>query len=618
MNHAKISSQIARWPAICAILALLSGAACSDDGGPNSANPTDGSEMSYGDMHAPDMTIEEDLYCPPEEMGEEPDDLLSPGRRLRRAALVLRGAPPALAELEAMEAAPDPDAFVDAFIDEAMQDPAFYRVLVESGREWFNMPPAPRTADAPEYGLPQQRVVKPCAEDTVNAGMLHYNRQDYDDGDSCDNPDAPKHTLEPWWAPGTQVTLVGSAANTSPTGKLRLNSQLTDVACSQYGPAGTCGCDVAAVRCNFDGRRYSGWGDYLETNAEGHRRMMSEEPARLFAHIVWHDRPATDLVLGTYMVGPTKTQSAYIMQGIRGGKLDKLDDRSWWDPALFAGAPTDPDHEPTDPLAWREFQQPDRNPFLLAARDTKYDPRDTLTPLTGIPAAGMLTSMGMLASWPRERLRAARLLEALACETFSPPGADQQFNEYREDPAAEGTCQHCHRRIDPAAMHFKRFAKAGSAMEGWGASYYMPGIGEQWHWSKNWVAGQYPYLGNPFSHWRRWYTPGTRMTPVTEEQAMTNPEAVFIDFLPPDQTLLGQVSDGTVGPLGFGKLIVSSGAFDRCLTRQVHKIVMGRDIDPATEAGYLEALTTRFVAQQRSVRALIKELIRSDLFKRGI
>lgn len=611
----------ARWYACVA--ASLTLAACADGGGQGDGDPTSPSpDMSVNNMTGSDMGgVEEDMYCPPEDMAAEVDDRLSAGRRLRRAALVLRGAPPTMAEYEALEGAGDEaaqEAFVDAFIEQALAEPAFYRVLVEAGRAWFNMPSAPRTADAPEYGLIQQRVVTPCDEGTANAGMLHYNRQDYGDGDSCTNPDAPKRTLEPWWAPGTEVTLVGSAANTSAMGKIRRQGSLVDVACVEYAPGGTCGCDEAAARCYFDDRRYLGWAEFLDTNGEGHRRLMSEEPARLFAHIVWHDRPATDMVLGTYMVGPTKTQATYVVQGLRGGRVEKLADRSWWDPAQFNGAAVDPEHEADDPMAWREFQQPARNPFLLASRDYKHDPRATTAPLEGVPAAGLLTSLGMLASYPRERLRAARLLETLGCETFTPPGADLQFNEYRTDPAAEGSCQHCHRRIDPAAMHFKRFAKQGSAMEGWGASYYMPGIGERWHWPARWLTGEYPYQSEPFSHWLRWYEPNTRMTPVTEAQMMENPEALFIDFLPPDQTLLGQVSDGTVGPLGFGKLLVASGAFDRCMTRQVHKMVLGRDIDPASEAGYLEALTAQFVGQGRSVRALIKTMIRSDLFSRGI
>jgi hypothetical protein len=108
------------------------------------------------------------------------------------------------------------------------------------------------------------------------------------------------------------------------------------------------------------------------------------------------------------------------------------------------------------------------------------------------------------------------------------------------------------------------------------------------------------------------------MTPVTEAEAEANPEAIFIDFLPPDQTLLGQVSDGTVGPLGFAKMVVASGAFDRCVVRQLHKQVVGRDIDPTTEVGYLDALTATFVDNGRRARPFIKHLTTSATFRSGL
>lgn len=554
-------------------------------------------------------------------MGSAPQDGLSMSRKLRRASLVLRDHPPSLQEYDALLEAKDASAqqaYLDAFVDRVMSEPVFYRKMVEVGRSWFNLPLVPRTADAPEYGLIQQRVVIPCPQGSLHEGALHYNRETYGDGGSCDDAVAPKRALEPWWAPGQEVTLVGSAARQEPTGTGRVNGNLVEIDCAAAGPSGTCGCDEAAVRCYPDYRRYPGWGEFLPSHGQGHRRLMSEEPARYFAHLVWHDKPADELITSDELVGPTKLQAAYVVQGLRGGELAKLSARDWWDPAQFNGALVDPEHASDDPEAWRAFKQSERNPFLLAERDYQYDPRQQTEAMRGIPSAGILTSMGMLAAWPRERLRAARLLEVLACETFSPPSADQSFNVYREDPAAEGACQHCHRRLDPAAIHFKRFAKAGSASEGWGAAYYMPGIGQRWHWPDAWAEGKYPYLGEPFSHWRRWYTPGTKMTPVTVEQAAQNNEAVFIDFLPTDQTLLGQVSDGTVGPLGFAKLIIAAGAFDRCLVRQLHKAVLGRDLDPALEAGYLDALVAGFVRDGRSVRALIKSMIGSELFGRGI
>jgi len=100
--------------------------------------------------------------------------------------------------------------------------------------------------------------------------------------------------------------------------------------------------------------------------------------------------------------------------------------------------------------------------------------------------------------------------------------------------------------------------------------------------------------------------------------AAANPSARFIDFLPPEQSLLGEQSDGTVGPLGFGKLLMASGAFDRCAVRRLHERFVGRDLDPATEAGYLDALVEGFIAGDRKARPFIKLLTQTASFRRGL
>ncbi|MFO0594244.1 MAG: hypothetical protein U0228_03040 [Myxococcaceae bacterium] len=553
------------------------------------------------------------------------DDQLPPTRLLRRASMVLRGVPPTDAEYAQLLAAGDDTAqraFVTVFIDQRLAAPDFYQSVFEFSRDWFNVPLAPPTADEPEYGPQQQRSIQKCAMTTPNGGKFAYVREDYEGGmmaicggTTRDGGVPKERSLEPWWAPGTQVTLVGSAASEDPSGVVNINGNWNTVPCNGR-PDGTCGCGPNGVNCHADLQQYPGWENYVFWNEHGQRRQLSEEPARLFAHLVWHDKPLTDLVLSSTSVGTTRTISAYVMQGAESGDLTQLTDDSWWQPAKYSSAAVDPLHTAGDPEAWREFDVPTVSRVFIGDRDYKYDPRTTSTPMTGVPAAGMLTSIGFLTAQPRERLRAARMLEALACEVLAPPSG-QVFNPYVSDPATEGPCQHCHRRIDPAAIHFKRFAKAGSAFEGWGANYFMPAVGG-WHWPAQWRTKVYPYSGEPFSHWNRWYAAGTRLTPVTQAQVDADPMVVFIDFLPPDQTLLGQVSDGTVGPLGFGKLIVASGSFDRCMVRHLHQFVLGRDIDPAKETGYLDLLTAKFVADGRKARPFIKTLLASDLFGRGL
>jgi len=563
----------------------------------------------------PDCTVDPGDGVTP--VREEPEDELTPLRLLRRASIALLGVPPTDERMQELLAQATPAAqfaYVEDFIDEALEDPRFYDITFEHARRWFNLPLIPRTADAPEYGAKQQRVLTACKAGTANEGAFHYFR-DVDSADVNCAAGAAKTTVEPWWAPGTSVTLVGSAANTTNTGQIKPNGAPVDIECNQRAE-GTCGCGKNAVSCWYDPGTYPGWAAFLPANADGQRRLLAEEPARLFAHLVWHNRPATDLILSDTSVGPNEVQAAHINQSLAGGGLDVLTDESWWNPASFAGAAVDPHHEAKDPKAWREYSISARNAFFLKERDYTFDPRKDPGMSKGFPSAGMLTSLGFLDTYPRERLRAARALETLACEQLLPPGGDVAFNAYETDPGREGPCQHCHARIDTAAAHFKRYAKANHAFEGWGAEYYMPGVGK-WQWDPAWRTGAWPYGSEPFAQWNKWYLPGSLLTPVTEDEANTNPYVLFLDFLPPELTLLGQTSDGTVGPLGFAKLIVAAGSFDRCVVRRVHERVLGRDIDPVTENGYLETLTASFVSKGRLVRPFIKSLTQSTSFRRG-
>jgi len=569
--------------------------------------------------------LDADEYCPPPPppmtdggTGPAPVDELEPGRLFRRASLALRGYPPTDLEYDALDAAPDGSAFVAAFVDRTLTEPAFYDQMFELARDWLHVPLVAATADVPEYGLPQQRALIRCPASSAHAGKWVYYR--FDDG-ACDGraPDgspAAQITIEPWWAPGTTVDLIGFAASTEARGISDRTGTPVAISCTGK-PEGTCGCGPNAARCYNEENQYPGYANYLPANPHAHRRLASEEPARLFAHLAWHDRPVTDLVLGAYSVAPTVLQGAYVMQGLEGGAMQLLTDDRWWKPERFVDAPRDPHHAAGDPWAWREVAVSDRNPYLLPDRDYKYDPRTERGPMRGIPAAGMLTSPGFLTAYPRERVRAARALEALACEVLAPP-SERAFNVYRRDPAREGPCQTCHKRIDPAAIHFKRYmASDGYSFEGYGTYYYMPGIGPAWHWPARWRTGVYPYHAGAFAHWNRWYQPDTALTPVTTGQIAQNPEAVFIDFLPPDQSLLGQISDGTVGPLGFAKMIVGAGAYDKCVVRQLHKAVFGRDVDPGTEAGYLDQLVAHFLDGERKVRPFVKYLTTTDLFRKG-
>ena len=110
-----------------------------------------------------------------------------------------------------------------------------------------------------------------------------------------------------------------------------------------------------------------------------------------------------------------------------------------------------------------------------------------------------------------------------------------------------------------------------------------------------WLSGQYPYSSGPGFRWKNAFLPDTVMTPVTQAQITANPEAVLLDTMPSDYTLLGESGDGTMGPLGFGKILVTSGAFDRCAVKRMYERFVGRALDPAVERLYIEKLAREFV-----------------------
>jgi len=135
----------------------------------------------------------------------EPKDDLTPLRLLRRASIALLGVPPTDAQLAELLAKPTSDeqiAYVDTFIDASLEDARFYQITFEMARAWLNLPAVDRTADAPEYGPKQQRVLTACEAGTARAGSLHYYRDDVSAAEACSAAATPSVTIEPWWAPG--------------------------------------------------------------------------------------------------------------------------------------------------------------------------------------------------------------------------------------------------------------------------------------------------------------------------------------------------------------------------------------------------------------------------------
>jgi hypothetical protein len=559
-------------------------------------------------------------------------------RRLRRMMLGVIGELPSHEQLRALVAIDDPeaqDAWLAAELDRLLADPVFYDAMVDFGHSWIHVPPVAPVADNPEYGLIQARPIVRCAAGTLHAGKwgtawcIGDGRPFEEDCQPCNDPSTPVRSVEPWWAEGTRVEVIGHDGDESGTTIDPYSGQTID--CGIYAgyyaqienPATPlqpmCGCGPHLAYC-FPAEAFQSWYTWNLGNPRGHRRLTWEEPARLLAHIAWYDRSLEDLIAASYSVGPANLQHAYVRYARRLGSAELDENDRWWRASQWTSL-VDPHHAATDPEAWSEFPIADRNPFLLEDRNYHFDPRvEEAGTMRGVPSAGVLTMPGFLGGMTRERIRGARVLEMFACDSFAPPSPTAVFAPYTHDPAAGGPCMTCHSQIDPASIHFKRFIRTGNSS---GIAFRVPGfdilgVGNA-HVDPSWIQGaQGVFAGDPWDRILRLWVPGSRMTPVDESIAVAEPESRFIDFLPPDQTLYGATSDGTVGPLGLAKLLINSGAFDRCAVRRLHERFVGRDVDPTVEAGYLESLVSAFVENGRRIRPFIRHLMQTEAFGRGL
>ena len=580
-------------------------------GSPGSQGPSSSSSSSAPDPAASSPT--------PGAPAAPPNDPLSATRLLRRTLLTLTGVGPSADQIDEMQSASaaDRETILNRAVDQALASVAFYKQMNAFGHDWFRVGSYNLGgANESNWLGGMQATLQVCDPASPHPGALAI----YEDGNLCKNqapdgsPTVPiSNSIEPWWAPGTRVTVLGRSG----TGVVK-NAAGED--CGVVSPSlrvnflrgGTCSCGPNLIYCVSQDLVYAHESTDLESSQ---RRQAYEEPARLFAHLAWYDRPLTDLVLGNYSVAPMFLQTMYVRMGRQSDRHPELDALDWWRPSSWKGL-ADPEHAATDPNAWREFVVESRNPVLLSLsggavssdpkRTYHFDPRTTPGEPIGVPAAGVLTTMGSFSSFPRERVRAARWLETFACHNFVPPPASIVFNAYKRDPATEGTCQYCHQFIDPAAIHFKRWD-----FQAYSGTPIMPGMG-------SWHSAAFADYDTEKIRWKIAWLPDTRLTPVTAAQMASNDDARFLDFLPPDQTLLGQKSDGTDGPLGFGKMVVASGEFDRCVAQKLYARFIGQPLSTATESPYIDALAAKFVSGGRKLRPFIRQLLTAPEFRRGL
>jgi hypothetical protein len=535
---------------------------------------------------------------------------LSASRQLRRITLALRGKEPTLADYQAIAAAPDATAktaILTKAIDDGLASTDFYDEMLAFGHDWLRTSEYTFGTVYPlRWSGSQSIVLERCPAATTHAGAW-YVYDTYRTTDLCTSTTVRTDSIEPWWAPGTTITTLGNvgAGNRSFNGTDCgvADSQRMGVSTFLEGGIDGCSCGPNLVYCLP--KTFTPYGgnpmddDLTSLDPKRARRAMWDEPARLFALIATKDRPFTDLILGDSTVVTPSLRHVYNRAARMAGPNDALDDNPWW-------------KTHGNPEEWREAKIAEINPLLIANRAYTYDPRTQTGQAIGIPSAGVLTMLGSLGAFPRERVRAARWLEILTCNQFNAPDPAQVFNVYKNDPATQGSCQHCHGAggIDATAIHFKRVAIRDSG------DIVFGGVGA-WTWAKLSTNGSEQRDPEPKERWNTAFIPGTRLTPITAAELTAHPEARMIDFLPPGESLFGIPSDGTIGPLGFAKMLVASGLYDRCAARKIYGKVFGRELDAAQEGPYIDALTKQWIDGGRQVRPFIRKLLATDEFGRG-
>ncbi|MFO0556786.1 MAG: hypothetical protein U0269_02085 [Polyangiales bacterium] len=564
---------------------------------------------------------------------------LSAGRVLRRVNLALRRRPTNDVESAALAAATtdaDRNRVIEAAIDEGLRSTDFYNTMIDFGHEWMRNGRFVVGAQGDGYWGNMSTHLGVCPAMTAHAGAWYILGESNTRGrNACNDQDAmgmpapaPTRMVQPWWDPSTTVTLVGDAAlEVASVTDAMGRSMDCGIAGEGYfnmnNPPG-CGCGPNAAWC------FPGSGLNPDQPGRSQKRDIWEEPARMVAHLAWHDRSLSDLVLGNYTVANNRVRAWYLRFGRQTGLYNaRLDGNTTWFRPEMGDAPRDPLHmTPADPEAWRELVVEELAPQLMSlsngarsadpARTFRWDPRTETGPAPGLPAAGVFTMPGTNSTFSRERPRAARFLEIFACREFNPPPPDQHFPEVGADLARTGPCMHCHTLMDPVAIAFRRWIFVGYYVQ----RSYLADLGNLEVPNDLYApARRYPY-GDWFragaERWKLNWLAGTTMTPTTEAELTRNMGALFMDTIPPEYTIFGQHTDGTMGPLAFAKVLVSSGEFDRCAVRRIYERFVGRALDPGAEARYIDALAQRFVTGGRQVRPFVRSLLTSDEFRRGL
>ena len=154
------------------------------------------------------------------------------------------------------------EALLRSALESALASPKFYERMVRFGHEWLAVGAYTTGAAGDAYQGDMAGHLFMCAADTLHPGA-YYHVNEFGSGiparqckdqDAGGNPAvAEVHAVEPWWAPGTTVTVLGKAGS-SVTQVVDAQGKTLDCGVASGGyydpmlPTG-CGCGPNLVWC---------------------------------------------------------------------------------------------------------------------------------------------------------------------------------------------------------------------------------------------------------------------------------------------------------------------------------------------------------------------------------
>lgn len=353
--------------------------------------------------------------------------------------------------------------------------------------------------------------------------------------------------VEPWWAPGTSLKVCAFEAQVSLEAPNPSQTNPDRVAnCSKQAVAG-CGCGENLRWCHAKNP------NTMETLASS----LAEQTLRFIDDIVRHDKPYTDVLLGTgaQINGPISHWLRHQTQN--GGNAFITSDVQDYNVLEIPGSEVE---------NWQPVERYNRH-------------------------AGVLTLPGYLVKFQTNRSRANRFHQAFLCQSFQAPegglpSADDACNT-EPDLQVRCGCKYCHAILEPDAAHWGRFAEAG-----------LLSMDEE-NFPMQDTACADPDNNN-FRCRLFYLRPSEATHDKLQEYIGTLYPYVFADDVAQENIELG--------PRKIAEAIIERGDFALCTVKKLWAHFMHRPPTPA-ESAAISALANEFASGGYNFRALVKSIV---------